>query len=79
MENRLLTSNEVAEYLQVSTAQAYILIKKGALRAVKFGRCIRVRSIDLDEFINRNLSKEPSSGQFYSLGDQLPDKGFSTL
>jgi excisionase family DNA binding protein len=64
MENRLLTGNEVAKYLQVSSAQAYKLMKQGEIRTIKFGRCVRVRDIDLDEFVHRNLSNELSKGDY---------------
>ena len=61
MENKHITSNEVAKYLQVSQAQAYIMMKKGKIRTVRFGKCVRVRDIALDEYSNRNLLKESNN------------------
>jgi excisionase family DNA binding protein len=51
MDDRLLTANEVADQLRVSTMTIYRLIRRGELAAVRVGRNYRVRSGDLDEYL----------------------------
>jgi len=58
METKLLRGREVAEILGISKALAYRLISQGSLPAVKFGRTIRIRNIDVDRFILDNLTSE---------------------
>ena len=51
----LLTGEDVAKILNVSRAQAYILMRKGEIPTVRIGRTVRVRPADLDAFINSKL------------------------
>jgi excisionase family DNA binding protein len=51
MDDRLLTANEVADQLRVSTMTIYRLIRRGELAAVRVGRNYRVRSGDLDAYL----------------------------
>ncbi len=48
---QLLTGPDVARILQISEPQAYRLMQRGAIRVVRFGRCVRVRPAALDAFI----------------------------
>lgn len=56
MTERLLNGPQVAEILNISRASAYNLMKGGELTSVRFGRLVRVRPEDLEEFILSNLS-----------------------
>ncbi len=55
-ESRLLRATEVARILNVSRAFAYRLMQQGKIRTVVIARAVRVRPVDLQEFINQNLT-----------------------
>ena len=56
MNIQLLKPKEVAERLNVSRSQAYVLIRDGLIPHLRLGRCVRVRQEDLEEFIESNMS-----------------------
>lgn len=47
----LLTVKETATYLKLNPLTVYEYIRRGHLRAVKFGRYYRIRAEDLQKFI----------------------------
>jgi excisionase family DNA binding protein len=51
MIDPLLTAEEVAEQLRVSTMTVYRLIRRGELPAVRVGRNYRVRTADLEAYL----------------------------
>lgn len=51
MGEKLLNPAEVADMLHVSRAQAYKMLKEGAIPTVQFGKSIRVKREDLDRYI----------------------------
>ncbi len=53
--NELLTVAEVAGLLRVSTMTVYRLIRTGELSAVRVGRNYRVRSHDLDIYLQEQI------------------------
>jgi len=53
---KLLNVNDMAEILQVSKAHAYTLIRRGEIPSIHIGRSIRVRPVDLEEYIETNVS-----------------------
>ena len=53
---RLLTPNEVAEQLRVSTMTVYRLIKSGDLRAVRVGKAYRLLEDDVDAYLEARFS-----------------------
>lgn len=55
MNAQLLTAGEVADLLRVSTMTVYRLIRGGELPAVRVGRSYRVRSQDLDAYLEAQL------------------------
>jgi putative molybdopterin biosynthesis protein len=59
MEERLLKSDDVAEILHISRSMAYLLMKRGDLPSVRIGSSVRVRPEDLEEYINKNVSRNP--------------------
>ena len=55
-ETKLLRATEVAQLLNVSRAFAYRLMQQGKIRTVVIAKSRRVRPVDLQDFINHNLS-----------------------
>lgn len=55
-EGRLLRATEVAQILSVSRAFAYRLMQQGKIRTVVIAKSRRVRPVDLQDFIDHNLS-----------------------
>jgi excisionase family DNA binding protein len=53
---RLLTPNEVAEHLRVSTMTVYRLIKSGDLRAARIGKSFRISEDDVDAYLQDRYS-----------------------
>jgi excisionase family DNA binding protein len=54
----LLTTEQAAEYLQVSVRTIKNLMGDGRLAFVKIGRATRIHRHDLDEYIARNRRKQ---------------------
>ena len=50
---KLLTTQEVADYLGLTRRTIYTYIQSGSLRAVKVGREWRIKESELEAFINR--------------------------
>jgi excisionase family DNA binding protein len=48
----LLTPREVAEVMRVSTMTVYRLIKSGELPAIRVGKHLRIRSVDVATFLD---------------------------
>ena len=57
MTEKLLKGTQVAEILNISRSAAYNLIQRGNLPSVRFGRSVRVRPTDLENFIEQNASQ----------------------
>ena len=51
---RLLTVQEVSRILHLGRSTVYKLIQLGELPCVRFGRSVRVRLEDIEEFIKLN-------------------------
>lgn len=61
----LLTANDVAEILRIGKSTVYLLLQRGDLPSVHIGRAVRIRPVDLEHFIDRNLnSDDPANLQF---------------
>jgi len=58
MNVHLLKANEVSERLNISRSQAFALMRDGSLPTIRFGRCVRVRPEDLEQFILRNITSK---------------------
>ena len=54
----LLTAQDVARILNISLAFAYQLMQRGEIPTVLLGRSRRVRPVDLEKFIAKNVSQE---------------------
>lgn len=57
-EDRLLTSEEVAEILGVKTSWVEEHARQRDIRSVQLGRYRRFRRVDVDEFVERCLTGE---------------------
>lgn len=58
-EDRLLSLPEVARYLGISRSGAYLLAKSGRLPSIRIARrVVRVRPVDLEEFVRRHRHEE---------------------
>lgn len=69
MSDPLLTANEVAEQLRVSTMTVYRLVRRGELPAVRVGRNYRIRQRDLAAYLDGQVV-DPASMEL----DDLPDQ-----
>jgi excisionase family DNA binding protein len=56
MEEKLYRGSEVASILNISRALAYRLLAEGAIPSIRFGRTVRCRPEDLENFIKLNLT-----------------------
>src|SRR5918995_4693666 len=72
--DRLLSTEEVAEYLGVGQATVYRWCREGSLPAVKIGRHWRVRRSALEEFVRKHERSETLVGRlraFLEVPDNL--------
>ncbi len=54
--SKLMKAKEVAKILNLSKAMTYRLMQIGEIRTVRIGKARRVRPIDLQSYINDNLT-----------------------
>jgi len=52
-EERLLKATDIARILGISRALAYRLLQQREIPVIKFNRTVRVRSADLQDFIEK--------------------------
>ena len=52
---RLLTAGDVAKVLNISRSYAYKLIRDGTIPSIQIGRSVRIRYMDLMEFIDEKV------------------------
>ncbi len=57
MENDILTVEEAAKLLKLSTKTIYRLIEDKTLRASKLGRSWRIRKSDIDDYLDSNTNR----------------------
>ncbi|MBW8012292.1 MAG: helix-turn-helix domain-containing protein [Chloroflexi bacterium] len=55
LPQRLLKVDEVSEILNISRSQVYKLIAIKEIQSVRIGKSVRIRPIDLREFIDMKL------------------------
>lgn len=74
MENRLLTADEVADYLRVDRNTIYIWCRKGILPAIKIGKEWRIREADLTAFVTPHHESPVRPASFERMfGSELED------
>jgi excisionase family DNA binding protein len=52
----LMTAGEAAQLLRVSPKTVYVMMQTGEIAVVKFGRSVRIRRQDLEDFIIAHLN-----------------------
>jgi excisionase family DNA binding protein len=52
----LLTASEAAALLKVSAKTVYVMMQRGEIAKVQWGRSVRIRRQDLEEFIVAHLN-----------------------
>jgi len=53
-QDRLLNAQDIANKLNVSKPQAYLMMRRGDFPVVKMGRLVRARESAIEEFIQRS-------------------------
>ncbi len=66
MQTNFYTAPMIANLLKISKALAYRLIAQGQIPSVRFGRVVRVREQDLENFIARNQNDGAGGDAFAS-------------
>jgi excisionase family DNA binding protein len=57
-EHEILTVAEVAKYLRISKAQAYVLTRRGEIPTIRVGQSPRVRRQDLPKYLEDRMRYE---------------------
>ncbi len=60
-EARLLTPPETAAFLSISKRKLWELTNRGALRAVRIGRCVRYAMSDVTRWIDAGCPDAPGA------------------
>jgi excisionase family DNA binding protein len=58
-----LRGSEAASMLGISSRKLWALTNSGEIPAVRFGRSVRYRPVDLQEWLDRHLSSGPGGGR----------------
>lgn len=61
---KLLKPNDIAEILNVSKPQVYLMLRNGEIPVVRIGRCVRVREEDVEDFIHNRLEHNNKNQAF---------------
>ncbi len=65
MDTTFLTGTDISRILKISKALAYRLISNGEIVSVRFGRTVRVSSLELDNFIQKNMSNADNNNKYF--------------
>ena len=57
MQSRLLTAEEVSQYLNLHPQTVYFMARRGELPVVKVGRAVRFDKVELDLWIKRKVEE----------------------
>lgn len=68
MELRLLKAEDVAQILNVSEAQIYLLMRRGDLPVVRMGRLVRIHPDALEQFVIEQTTKIPNRNKTRLIG-----------
>ncbi len=55
MNYELLRPQEVSKILKISKSLIYRMLEDGTIPSIRFGRTVRVKSIDLEAFVDANV------------------------
>ena len=56
----LMTADEVADYLKVSTGTIYNRVSKGEIRFLKVGSSVRFRRSEIDRWVEEQAGRTPT-------------------
>jgi excisionase family DNA binding protein len=73
----LLTVPEVARRLRIGRTLAYMMVRRGELPAVRFGKLVRVPADRLDEWLARRIEGGTRPNSHCELGRVRVDAGQS--
>ena len=73
MNEPILTIPEVAEYLKISKSKMYYLVQRGTIPHVRIGRNVRIRKVDLDQWIEEKVTHNLFSKQKSFRPRSLPE------
>jgi len=57
MQSRLLTVEEVSEYLNLHPQTVYVMARLGELPVLKVGRAVRFDKVEIDLWIKRKIDE----------------------
>ena len=66
MADKLLTSEQVAQILQVHPFTVLKYIKSGKLKGIKLGRVWRIRESDMEHFLEERFMASPTEQKTHS-------------
>ena len=61
MESPVLTVQEAAKYLKISTDTVYVLVRSQTFPAIKVGNSWRILHKELDEWLKKQYWEKPES------------------
>jgi excisionase family DNA binding protein len=56
--SRLLNAQDVAEALSIGLSTVYLLLERGELPSIRIGRSVRIRSEDLEKFVESKVQRQ---------------------
>jgi excisionase family DNA binding protein len=60
MTDKILTIPQVAEYLQISKAKIYMMVKRGQIPCIRIFRNVRIRESELMKWLEKQTVKAVS-------------------
>jgi excisionase family DNA binding protein len=64
---KLLTVLEVGQILRISKNSVRKLVRRGRLKAIRFGRAFKIKQQDLEEFISKSENRVSDDSEAISL------------
>jgi len=58
MDNKVLTTNEVIEYLRITKGTLFKMVKEGKVRAMRVGNAYRFKKDEIDEDLRADTLTE---------------------
>lgn len=58
-EKSFLTTEDIAELLELNVSTVRRYIREGKLRAIRLGKYYRIRSEDFEEFLKERQTRDP--------------------
>lgn len=77
MITTLLRGEDVAQILSISRSQAFTLIRRGEIPALKIGRSVRVREADLMSYVAEHVAYNVEQNKKPGLSLQRQTRNYS--